>query len=197
MPFVFKRLVLLLSITAAFAADKAPFRPAPAATFKNHQANDQVTIGVEPYESGEKVKDAFGKLDPYQYGILPVLVVIQNDSKQAIRLNKLRAEYVGPGQNRVEATPAREVRYVRGPDRPGMIGGPTGQIKVLKGKKNPLDAWEIEGRAFSAEMLPPGQSASGFFYFQTGLQTGSTIYLNGMTEAGTGKELFYFEIPLH
>ena len=45
-------------------------------------------------------------------------------------------------------------------------------------------------------MLPAGQSASGFFYFRTGLQRGATIYLNGLTEAATGKELFYFEIPL-
>ena len=45
-------------------------------------------------------------------------------------------------------------------------------------------------------MLPPGQSASGFFYFQTGLQRGATIYLSGLAEAATGKELFFFEIPL-
>jgi hypothetical protein len=198
MPFVFKRLVLLLSIAAAFAADKdAPFRAAPAANYKNHQTNEKVTIGVEPYDSGEKLKAAFGKLNPYDYGVLPVLVVIQNDGNQTIRLDRIKAEYVGPGNNRVEATPARDVRYLRGPDRPKMIPGPAGRIKIGKGKKNPLDAWEIEGRAFSAQMLPAGQSASGFFYFQTGLQTGSTLYLNGLREAGTGKELFYFEIPLH
>jgi hypothetical protein len=45
-------------------------------------------------------------------------------------------------------------------------------------------------------MLPPGQSASGFFYFQTGLRAGSTIYLNGLEEAGSGKQLLFFEIPL-
>jgi hypothetical protein len=76
-----------------------------------------------------------------------------------------------------------------------VITGPGGKPKILA-KKNPLDAWEIEGRAFAAKMLPPGQSASGFFYFRTGLQHGATIYLNGLTEAATGKELFYFEIPL-
>ena len=96
----------------------------------------------------------------------------------------------------MEATPAQEVRYLRGPDRPKMIPGPTGQIKIGKGKKNPLDAWEIEGRAFTAKMLAPGQTASGFFYFQTAGQRGSTIYLNGLAEAATGKELLYFEIPL-
>jgi hypothetical protein len=45
-------------------------------------------------------------------------------------------------------------------------------------------------------MLPPGQSASGCLYFQTGLQRGASLYLSGITEAGTGKELLYFEIPL-
>jgi hypothetical protein len=186
-----------MSIAAAFAADKdtATFRPAPAATFIHHQTNAQVTIGVDPYVSPDKVKTAFGKLDPYQYGILPVLVAIQNDSDKAIRLDGLRAEYVGPNRDRVEATPAKDVRYLRGPNRPGVITGPGGTPKILS-KKNPLDAWEIEGRAFAAQMLAAGQSASGFFYFQTGLQRGATIYLNGLTEAGTNKELFYFEIPL-
>ena len=45
-------------------------------------------------------------------------------------------------------------------------------------------------------MLPAGQTASGFFYFQTGLQRGATLYLSGLAEAGTGQELFYYEIPL-
>jgi hypothetical protein len=67
---------------------------------------------------------------------------------------------------------------------------------AIKSKKNPLDAWEIEGRAFAAQMLPAGQSASGFFYFQTELQPGATLYISGMRQASTGKELFYFETPL-
>jgi hypothetical protein len=196
MPFVFKRLALLLSITAAFAADKQPpFKPGPAASFANRQTNDKVTMGVEPYILSEKVKLAFGKLDPYQYGVLPVLVVIQNDSGAAIKLDRIHAEYVGPNQDRVDATPAREVRYLQGAERPRVMTGPTGSAKVLK-KKNPLDAWEIEGRAFAAQMLPPGQSANGFFYFQTGLQRGATIYITGLTEAASGQELLFFELPL-
>jgi len=184
-----------MSIAAAFAADKeAPFKAAPAASYAHHQVNGAITIGVDPYVSGEKIKTAFGKLDPYQYGILPVLVVIQNDGKEAIRLDRLKVEYVGP-TTRVRATPSRDVRYTRGPDRPAAVPGPLGKI-AGKGKKNPLDAWEIDGRAFAAQMLPAGQTASGFFYFQTGLETGSTIYISGMSEASSGKELFYFELPL-
>jgi hypothetical protein len=179
MPFVFKRLALFMSIAAAFAADKdtGSFKPAPAASFAHKQTNGAVTIGVDAYNSGDKVKTAFGKVDPYEHGLLPVLVVIQNDGNQAIRLDALKVEY-------------------NGPDRPKVMNGPMGKPKVLKPKKNPLNEWEIEGRAFSAKMLPPGQSASGFFYFQTGLRAGSTIYLNGLEEAGSGKQLLFFEIPL-
>src|SRR5947209_6912784 len=101
MPFVFKRLALLLSIAALSvpsraADDPPPFKAAPAASYGSHQANAGITIGVDAYASGDKVKAAFGKLDPYQHGILPVLVVIQNDSDKSIRLDGLRAEYSGP-----------------------------------------------------------------------------------------------------
>ena len=201
MPFVFKRLALLLSIAAlsvptAPAGDPPPFKAAAAASYTSHQTNAQITIGVDEYSTGDKVKVAFGKLDPYQYGVLPVLVVIQNDSDKTIRLDGLRAEYSGPNHDRVDATPARDVRYLKGPERPNALPGPGGRVKVLKPKKNPLEAWEIEGRAFAAKILPPGQSASGFFYFQTGLQRNATIYLSGMTEAATGKEILYFELTL-
>jgi hypothetical protein len=198
MPFVFKRLALLLSITAAFAADKPPaFQPGPAASFAQHQTNDKVTVGVDPYVMGDKVKVAFGKVDPYQYGVLPVLVVIQNDSDVSIKLDTLHAEYVGPNGDRVDATPAKDVRYAKAPQRPNVIGGPAGAAPKVFGKKNPLDEWEIEGHAFAAQMLPPGQSASGFLYFETGLQRGATIYIRGLTEAKSGKELLFFELPLN
>jgi hypothetical protein len=197
MPFVFKSLALLLSISAGLAADKeTPFKAAPAASYANHQSNAQITIGVDPYVTLDKVQLAFGKLQPNQFGILPVLVVIQNDSDKAIRLDRLKAEYSGPNHERVEATPAKDVRYLKPPQRPSAIDGPAGRVKVLKSKKNPLDEWEIEGRALAARMLPPGQSASGFFYFQTALQRGATIYLNGLYEAASGKEILYFELPL-
>src|SRR5947207_1096773 len=100
MPFVFKSLALLLSISAVFAADKeTPFKADPAASYASHQSNAQITIGVEPYVSASKLPLAFGKLDPNQYGILPVLVVIQNDSDKAIRLDRLKVEYAGPNHD--------------------------------------------------------------------------------------------------
>src|ERR1035441_9636387 len=57
MPFVFKSLALLLSISAAAAADKeTPFKAAPAVSYASHQSNAQITIGVDPYVTLDKVK---------------------------------------------------------------------------------------------------------------------------------------------
>ena len=197
MPFLLNRPALFLCLAAvALAADKdVKFTARPAASYAAHQSNAQVTVGVEPFVGDEQARTAFGKNNPYKYGVLPVLVVIQNDSGKAIRADRLKVEYVGD-RSRVEATPAAEVKFLNAPRRPQVMSGPTGAPKVLKRKKNPLDAWEIEGRAFAAKMIPPGNSASGFFYFQAIHQKGSRVYLSGLSEADTGKELFYFEIPI-
>src|SRR5207247_8955396 len=72
---------------------------------------------------------------------------------------------------------------------------PTGSPRVSR-KKNPLAGGQIDVREFSARMLPPGEQASGFFYFQTLNRLGSKVYLTGLREAPSEKELFYFEISL-
>ena len=202
MPFIFKRLALLTSIAALLAPNKAlpagkdepKFTPGAAASYPSHQTSEKVTIGVAAYINDEENRPIFGKKNPYNYGVLPVLVVIQNDSGKTIRVEPLQAAVVSRDGDRVEATPAKDVRFLTGPQRPNMA--PPGPLGTLNKHKNPLDTWEIEGRAFAAQVLPPGQSASGFFYFQTGYRRGLSLYLSGLREADSGKELLYFEIPM-
>jgi hypothetical protein len=196
MAFVCKCLFLFTSI-AAFAADKetVKFEARPAGEYKARQTNAKVTIGTQVFVTDDDAKAPFGKNNPYKYGVLPVLVVIQNDSAQAISLEQIKVEYVTADHGRIFSTPARDVRFVNGPQKPNVNIGPTGP-KLGRQKKNPLAEWEIEGRAFAAKMLPPGQSASGFFYFQTGFMRSSNLQISGLKDARSGEELFYFEIPL-
>lgn len=177
--------------------DKARFNAGTVADYQTRQSVDQVTIAASPFLNDEEAHRAFGKkLNPNKEGILPVLVVIQNGRGQALFLENMKVELLTPDRQRVEATPAQDVRYVAGAGRPKVSQGPIpGQQRISK-KKNPLATWEIEGRAFSARMLPPKESASGFFYFRAPFRSGSQLYVTGLREASTGKELFYFEIPL-
>lgn len=182
----------------AFADKKSEvrFSPGPAASYPSKQTSEGITIAAVPYETEELAHTAFGKLNPYQYGVLPVLVIIQNDTAQALRLDGMKVEYVGADRSRLEATPASEVKFIgQSPKRPPPNTGspiPPGLFK----HKNPLAAWEIEGRAFGAKMLPAHEPASGFFYFQTRGMPGSKLYVTGLNQANTGKEIYYFEIPL-
>ena len=174
--------------------DVARFSPGPAASYPAKQTNDKVTVAVAAYDTEELAHTAFGKLDPNQYGVLPVLVIIQNDTDQALKLDQLQAEYTGVDGRHVEATPGSEIRQLGGAERPSV---PTGSpLPRLKKRKNPLDVWEIDGRAFAAKLLPAHESANGFFYFQATYRPGSKFYLTGIRIASTGQDIFYFEIPL-
>lgn len=197
LPFVLNGLFLFMSIAAAFAADKEPekFEVRPVTEYNARQTNAKVTIAAKAFISDEEARAPFGKNNPYKYGILPILVVIQNDSAESVSVESLKVEYVTVDHQRIFSTPARDVRFVNGGRLPNANVGPTGP-KIGKPKKNPLADWTIEGRAFAAKMIPPGQSASGFFYFQSGFMRSSTLVIDGLKNARSGEALFYYEIPL-
>jgi len=177
--------------------DKSRFEVKPAAAYPHHQTSEKVTIAAEAFETDEQARDAFGKVNPWRYGVLPVLLVIQNDGPDAIRVDRIKVAYVLPDRTRVEATPAQDVRFIHGTREPRGLPGPTGGIRITRPPKNPLAEWEIEGRAFAAKMVPKGQSASGFVYFQVPQSSAAaSVYVSGLDDPVSGKELYYFEIPM-
>jgi len=194
-----KCLLLCLSIAMGFGADKkdAPFRPEPADKFETKQTIEGLTIAVQPFDDPEEAKTAFGKLNPYEHGVLPVLVVMKNNGKGTVRFDRIEVKYVAPRGRKVESTPAADVLYLKAGVRPKVSNSPipTGGPRI-KISKNPLKNDVIIERGFSAKMLPPGDAAHGFFYFQTGHSRGTSVYISGITEAASGKQFFFFEIPL-
>ena len=109
--------IVLLSIAALRAVDKdnGKFRPGPASSYKGHQTNENITIAAVPYITSDQASSAFGKVNPYQRGILPILVLIQNDTGKAMRLN-LQAELVDLVRGEVRLHPL--VDRVRNPTGP-------------------------------------------------------------------------------
>ncbi len=195
----FNRLMpLLLAAGLLLAADKTTFQSKPVAEYPHRMSSEGVTIAAQPFVTDDAAKEPFGKVNPWRYGVLPVLVVIQNDSKDTLRVDKMKVSYTLPDNTRIEATPAADVKYLLGAKAPKTVPGPSLPGVHLGGsKKSPLNEWEIEGRAFAAKVIPPGQSASGFFYFQTDVESkASSLYIAGLTNAVSGKELYYFEIPM-
>ncbi len=196
----FKKSVALLGAVclsiAGLAADKKPdvFKPGPAASYKGHQKQGGFVIAAETCVTDQQAKSAFGKVNPYEEGALPVLVMMANEGKQTIDVSRLRFRYLAPDGTKADALPANEVKYLKAPSKPRVGPGPIPGVN--RKKKNPLAAEEIESRAFAAKMLPAGDSAYGFVYFQVEHKPGSVLYVSGMREAGTGTELIFMEIPI-
>lgn len=192
-------LIASISVLAihSFAVDrdtKKKFSPPDLDTLQSKQTIADVTIAAVPFEGEEESATAFGKMYPYERGVLPVLVIVRNGSKAAVRLQAMKVEYRDKDKQSVDPIPPAEVPFVEAPRRP-TFGGPT-IPGISRKRKNPLAGPEIEIRAFAAKMLPPGESAYGFFYFRTGHRSGANLYISGLQEAATGKDLFFFEIPL-
>src|SRR5580658_5662656 len=147
--------IVLLSIAAASAddKDKAHFSANPASSYPGHQTMDNITIAAVPYVTADQARSAFGKVNPNRHGVLPVLLVLENATGKAIRLD-LHAELVDPGGKHIDATPPNDVLYVdsnpKQPKRPGS--SPYPNPFPAKQKKGPLNTWEIEGRAFAPKM---------------------------------------------
>jgi hypothetical protein len=191
----------LLSIAARAAyynnddKDKDRFSPGAASSYKGSQTTEKITIAAVPFVSEEEVRSAFGKVNPNKYGVLPVLVILENGTGKALRLS-LQADYIAPDSKHVDATPASDVTFIGGSGKPPSIPGTNPLPFPRRAKKGPLNTWEIEGRGFTAKLLPLGEKVFGFFYFQTDYKPGSRLYLTGVSDASTGKEYLYFEVPL-
>jgi hypothetical protein len=145
MSFASKSLVLFLSIFAVQGADKNA-APGPTESYPSRQTQEKVTIAVQPFDTQEKTRLAFDKVDPNRYGILPVLVIIRNDGPDTLMLEGLRVEYITESRQKVEAIPSREVAKVNAPGRPRMPGGPLPTQIPRSSEKNPLTNWAIRPR---------------------------------------------------
>ena len=191
--------IILGFVCPALAGEKdkkdAPsFRPGRAVTFASKLAQDKVTVAVKAFERDEDLQSAFGKTPLTRYGVLPVLVVIDNDGAKAVTL-RLHVEFIANGQKIGPMRPM-EVRFLKPVKAPTTTDlGKVSPIPLPK-KKNPLDTWEVDGRAFVARMVPAGDSVSGFFYFQTAIWKDARIVIDGISDSATGNPFIFFELPL-
>lgn len=152
-------------------------------------------VGAKPYDNEELTAEAFGKrADLLRYGVLPVLVVIENKRAKSLDLRDLEVNLVAADGRHATAVNPEDIPFLgQKTKRPHL--GPRSPIP-LPSKGNRLNAPQIVERAFSAKMLPPGDSASGFFYFEAKIEAGDKIYLNGLRDARSGEEILYFEFLL-
>ena len=193
-----KFLLSVLSIPAGSVllrgqAKEGGFKPLAPGAYPSKQVIGKVTFAAVKYESDEETRAPFGKVNPNEYGILPVLFLIRNEGLETLMLGGMEVYLQGPDRSRIEPTPARDLAFLRPVKRPNTGPGIPVPIPLPK-KKNPLASLDFETRAFAARTLLRGETAHGFFYFQARYRRDSILYINGIREGN--HELFFAEIPL-
>lgn len=184
--------IAILSAFVLVAAEKQ-FHPGPADSYA-HQTSDDVVIGAQVYGKPEMVEEAFGKkIDFSKYGVTPVLVVIENKRKQSLDLRSIEVTIVADDGRHASAVKPEDIQLMgSNGQHPSQVPSPV----HLPKRKPGIARTEIASRAFAAEMLAPGDTASGFFYFDATPEPTDRLYVSGLNEQPSGEEITYFEFPL-
>src|SRR5512139_3734325 len=90
-----KFLIVCLNAAAypAFAADEPAFKTGKPSDFPGHQTVNGLEIAAVKYESDAEVRTAFGKSNPNEYGVLPVLMLFENKGKSTLMLDRMKLRY--------------------------------------------------------------------------------------------------------
>jgi len=173
----------------------------PAASYPAHDAHtdEGTTVAVDPYDMPDKLQ--VFSVDYREEGLLPVFVIISNDTDQPITLTGMKAQLITV--NRTKIPPSDTDDVYRRLAHPSSNAGPTIPLPIPRKKvkgavpRKVLD--ELQAAQFSAKAVEPHGTQSGFLFFDvSGLSTplaGAHFYLTGLQNA-KGDDLMYFEIPM-
>lgn len=179
-----------------FSMPKA--QPALSFPAHDHHSNENVTVAVDPYDT--PAKEGIFVVKYREHELLPLLLIITNDSDDPIQLADMKAELVTSAHTKL--TPDNEDDIVRRISHPNASGTrypipfPT---KKAKGGVNSKQMDEIQSALFRAKAVEPRSSQIGFLFFDvsdiSNPLAGARFYLTGVRNS-SGNDLMYFEVSL-
>jgi len=194
-------IVLAASIVCFAGKEFTMPKTQAAAAYPAHDyhSNEKVTVGLDPYNTPEKTKVFV--VNYRELDLLPVLMVITNDSDSPISLTDIKAQLVtGDGTKLSPATEDDVYRRISHPNASGArvpLPFPTGGR--VKGGVNTKEWSEITNAQFKAKAVEPRGSQAGFLFFDVSdvkdPLKGATFYLTRVHDSN-GNDLMYFEVPL-
>lgn len=191
-------------------AEQAPRPPFDAKTFPARDSHQGVTLAVDPYLRSERAKAVFGDHAPNRAGVLPVELIITNDSADSIRIDLERCQLILSRTKKLDPLETDAILnhlYRTSVELPEPV--PRRRplpLPLPKSKKKPsskeIEAAEADFRskAFRLDVIASHSSARGFLFFYVGLPLelppGAVFYLPSIEKETTGEPLLYFEINL-
>ena len=162
---------------------------------------EHVTIAAEPFET--RAKGEFFRNDYAGHSILPVRIVIQNDSDQPLDLNQARIQFIAADGTKLPAATPDELnrRLFRFTDiKQKRVPGTPITYRPTPVDKKILD--DDKDFSFSQTVIPPHTGASGFLFYDIKEVDdpplrGAELYVKmiHVKEGSKDNELFGFSVP--
>jgi hypothetical protein len=195
-------------LTGPIGAEKPRVPPPPKAAqayeMVDAHAREKVTIAAEPGDTKAARPDT--RLDYYGHGMMPIRVIVTNDSESTVTLDDARIHLIAADNTVIQAATLDDlqrrlftVKSATGTKLP--LGLP---IPITVGKKNIDKKITQDDQDFSfqtTEIKPHTTVAGWLFYDMEGSPSPflehATLELKRVRLAGTGQVLDTFEVPLH
>lgn len=173
-------------------------QPAFSYPAHDHHGSENVTVALDPYDTPSKANIFL--VNYRQNDLLPVLLIVTNDSDEPVQLTGMKAELVT--SDRTKLTPESEddiFRRVSHPNASSTRYPLPFPVPKAKGGIKSKEASEIQNAQFRAKAVEPRSSQVGFLFFDVSdvpnPLAGAHFYLTGVRNSA-GNELMYFEVPL-
>lgn len=198
-------LLPVVCLLAAYAYDYKPPEIPPAGhadKYLLHETHkdEGVTIALDPYGPD---KDSVFHVKFAEHRVLPVRLIVTNDSDQPLSLADARIQFTTASKGKGSPLSKDDVeRAVANSVEPQDRQGPSLPLPIPRRKPQRLPKGtdeEIDYLMFKAEAVEPHNTQSGFLFFDVSNVAqplvGSHVVFTGIRN-GVGQELFYFDIPL-
>ena len=173
-------------------------QPAFSYPAHDHHGNENVTVGLDPYDT--PTKSSIFTVHYRENELLPILVVITNDSDQPVQLSEMKIELVTA--DRTKLTPLSEddiFRRISHPKASGTRYPVPFPTQKAKGGVDSKSRDEVQSALFRARAVEPRSSQAGFMFFDvsdlSSPLSGANFYLTGVRDS-SGHDLMYFEVSL-
>jgi hypothetical protein len=163
-------------------------------------------VSVDPYSDSTRAKEKFGKANPLEAGILPVEVLLRNETDQAVRIKldtiQLSVQSSNGGRQDIDSlSPVQVADLVA---HPGGTPEPKARRLpvplVSKDKKTQKLAEILQPLSLDSDVVPPKNTIHGFLFFNLSrdmsLVGSSSLYIPDAVVIPTNQPLMFFEIPL-
>jgi hypothetical protein len=185
------------SASAARASDALP-----------HDGHEGLVVSADSYADASRAKEKFGKANPLPVGILPVEVILRNDTTQALRIDmttiQLTVRFSNGRQQGVDWLSVEDVAgtvvHPKGQQAPKSRRFPVGLPSATDSKTEKI-VEILRPFVLDADVIPPMATIHGFLFFDLNrdisLADDASLYVPNVTGIPSNKPLMFFEVPLN